>query len=95
MVWLAAASTPAVGDPPFLTGLYQLGAFGIILSLFLWFAWQVYKRERDRADAAAAEVSRLNQLIQDRYVPSLEESSHALREAAELMAVLRDVRRRP
>jgi hypothetical protein len=90
-VWLTAAST---SDPPYLTGLYQLGAVGVILSIFLWFAWQVYKRERERADASAAEVTRLNQLIQDRYVPSLEESSHALRDSAALLAVLRDQRRR-
>lgn len=61
-----------------LSGLGQLGAVGVVLSIFLTFAWVVYKRERDRADANAAEVARLNALIIDRYVPSLERATEAL-----------------
>lgn len=72
-----------------LTGLGQLGAVGGVLAVLFWFAWQVYKRERDRADANESEIKRLNTLIQDKYVPSLEQASHALIESNELLSHIR------
>lgn len=76
-----------------LTGLGQLGAVGAVLTLFLTFGWIVYKRERDRADKNEAEIARLNQLIQDRYVPSLESASRALAESSEALTLARNNRR--
>lgn len=61
-----------------LSSLGQYGLAGVILSIFFWFAWQVYKRERDRADENGGEVKRLNELIQKEYVPSLEKAKDAL-----------------
>lgn len=80
---------PLAADEIPLDGLTQLGAVGSILLVFFSFAWQVYKRERDRADECAKEVARLNQLITDRYVPALEESKNTLRDVLALLAVMR------
>lgn len=76
-----------------LAGLGQLGAVGAVLTIFLAFGWIVYKRERDRADKNEAEIARLNQLIQDRYVPSLESASRALAESSEALTLSRNQRR--
>ena len=81
-VWLAETGS---SDIP-LSGLGQLGAAGAVLSIALWFFWQVYKRERDRADANEAEIKRLNQVIQDRYVPALEAAATALAESTKELA---------
>lgn len=81
---LAAADTTG-GDLP-LSGLAQYGAAGLILSISLWFFWQVYKRERDRADANEAEIKRLNEVIAGKYVPALEASTAAVAEAARELA---------
>ena len=70
--------------------LGQYGVAGVIASIFLWFAWQVYKRERDRADKNETEIARLNTLIQDKYVPSLEAATKALSESNDLLVQLRD-----
>jgi hypothetical protein len=67
----------AAGDPP-LTGLAQYGAAGLILTIFLWFGWQVYKRERDRADSNAAEIARLNEKIGTAYMESMNETAKSL-----------------
>lgn len=54
--------------------------------IFLWFGWQVYKRERDRADKNEAEIARLNTVIQDRYIPSLEEATRVMASVKELLS---------
>lgn len=78
------------GDQLPLSGLGQLGAVGGVLAILFWFAWQVYKRERDRADKNEAEIARLNQVIQDKYVPSLESAAVALAESNRLLARYQD-----
>ena len=70
--------------------LGQYGIAGVIGSIFLWFGWNVYKRERDRADKNEAEIKRLNEVIQEKYVPSLEAAASALSESNVLLAQLRD-----
>lgn len=76
-----------------LSGLGQLGAVGVILSILFWFSWQVYKRERDRADANAVEVARLNEQMQSKTIPALTEATRALAEANELLIRLSESRR--
>lgn len=83
-------NTAAEADVMPLTGLGQLGAVGAVLAIFFWFGYKVYSREVARADANEAEIKRLNTIIQDKYVPSLEEASIALRETND---ILRDQRR--
>lgn len=83
-------SVLAAGEEIPLSGLGQLGAVGGVLAIFFWFAWQVYKRERDRADTNETEIKRLNQTIQDKYVPSLEQATAALLETNRLLERIRD-----
>lgn len=66
--------------------LGQYGIAGVISMIFLWFGWQVYKRERDRADKNEAEIARLNTVIQDKYIPSLEAATRVLTSVKELLA---------
>lgn len=82
----------AAGELP-IAELGQYGIAGVISSIFIWFAWQVYKRERDRADKNEDEIKRLNDLIQGKYVPSLQDASTALIETNQLLAEFRARRR--
>lgn len=84
------AFAQAAADEIPLSGLGQLGAVGVVLSILFWFAWQVYKRERDRADANEKEIARLNTLIQEKYVPSLEATKQALVESNKILARFED-----
>lgn len=79
-LWRTAAETVS-SDP--VSTLSQYGIAGVILSIFLWFAWQVYSREHERAEANAVEIRRLNDLITREYVPSLERATVALTNANE------------
>lgn len=78
-----------------LADLGQYGVAGVIASIFLWFAWQVYKRERDRADRLEAEKDGLNEKIRSVYVPSMEKWAEALTEQKRLLEALRDERPPP
>lgn len=66
--------------------LGQYGIAGVIGMIFLWFGWQVYKRERDRADKNEGEIARLNLVIQEKYIPSLEEATRVLTSVKELLS---------
>jgi len=88
MMILAASSD---GGDQLLTGLGQLGVAGAILALFLTFGNQVLKRERERADANAAEVNRLNLSIQEKYIPSMISAQEALGESNKVMGEMKDL----
>lgn len=90
MLSLRMAASPD-GLP--LSGLGQLGAFGTILIILLSFGWYAYKRESNRADKSELEIARLNQLIQDKYVPSLEAATRAMSDSADALMLARDKRR--
>lgn len=77
--YLSAAEIPVAE-------LGQYGIAGILGMILAWFGWQVYKRERDRADKNEAEIARLNTVIQDKYIPSLEEATRVLTSVKELLA---------
>lgn len=70
----------AAETDPILSGFTQLGVAGTILGVLLAFGNRVLKRETERADANAAEVARLNQSIQEKYIPSLLAGQQALSE---------------
>lgn len=89
MTWLsflASAQTSITGSS--VSVFLQYGAIGVIALVGVWFAHKAYRREADRADANEAEVRRLNQAIQDRFVPAITESSVALRDTQELVREL-------
>ena len=65
--------------------LAQYGVLGIFAILLIVFANTSYRREIARADRLEAEVLRLNQLIQERHIPALEQAARALNEANEIM----------
>lgn len=50
---------------------------------------QAYDRERERADRLEAELQRLNNLIQDKYLTTLADATRAISDA---MAYVRDRR---
>jgi hypothetical protein len=81
---LASGFFAASGDIP-LSGLPQLGAVGVILTILFWFSWQVYKRERDRADANEAEIRRLNELITSKYAANMADAVRVLGEVNDLL----------
>ena len=76
-----------------LQGLTQLGGVGAVLAITFWFFYKVWQREASRADINDAEVKRLNELIQSKYVPSLELAGRALIETNQLIAELKARRR--
>jgi len=83
---LAADSVPTVDWT-------QYGVLGVIASLGLWLMFTVWRQANARADAAEAEVRRLNQVIQDRHIPALEASVQANRELIRFLERERDRRR--
>ena len=87
MIILAASD----GGDQLLTGLGQLGVAGAILGLLLTFGNQVLKRERDRADKNEAEINRLNQSIQEKYIPSMIAGQEALSESNKVMSEMKDL----
>jgi hypothetical protein len=71
----------------------QYGVLGVVASFLLWFAVTVWRQTNARANAAEAEVRRLNQVIQDRHIPALEASVQANRELIRFLERERDRRR--
>jgi hypothetical protein len=83
---LAADAAPAVDWT-------QYGVLGVVASFGLWFMLTVWRQTNVRAEAAEAEVRRLNQVIQDRHIPALEASVQANRELVRFLERERDRRR--
>lgn len=86
-MWIWAEGEIPVAD------LGQYGIAGLIASIFLWFAWQVYKRERDRADRLELEKEKLWLEIKDTFIPAMEASKAALLESNQLLAEAKARRR--
>lgn len=64
-----------------ISALSQYGIAGVLLSILLWFAWYAYQSERSRANANELEIRRLNTIIAEQTVPSLEKATIALTNA--------------
>lgn len=56
----------------------QYGAIGAMLVVLFLFARTLLLREQARADASAAEVQRLNTLIQEKTIPALIAATQAV-----------------
>lgn len=82
--FLLSQESPNSGIP--LTGLGQLGAVGVVLTIFLWFGYKVWSAEKKRADENAEEIKRLNTLIQERVIPALNSTTTAVAEATAELA---------
>lgn len=86
-MWLAEGVEVPIAD------LGQYGVAGTIAAIALWFFWQAYKRERDRADRLEKEKDELNTSIREVFVPSMETSKAALLESNQLLAEFKARRR--
>lgn len=82
----------AAGEVPS-TDWSQYGIAGIIAGLGIWFFFLAYRQMSARYEAERAEVKRLNQLIQDKYVPALEAATQVLHEVVRFLERERDRRR--
>lgn len=70
---LAAASS---SDPT--TVLLNYGAVGAMVVILLAFAYQSYKRERDRADYLFTMLQNTNEKISEKFADTLKETRDAL-----------------
>ncbi len=66
----------------------QYGILGVLSLGLIMFARGAYQRERDRADRLEAENRKLNEAVQERFIPVLLSATRALEESAELMAAM-------
>lgn len=62
----------------YLEPILQYGAIGAIAIALFMFARGLLLREQQRGDAAAAEVQRLNNMIQERVIPALMTATQAI-----------------
>lgn len=60
--------------------IINVGAFGVLSLLLLWFALTVYRREVKRADGAEAALQALQTKVIDLYVPAVTEASRVVGE---------------
>jgi len=58
--------------------LLNYGALGIFAALLVYFARSLLLREQKRADDSAAEVTRLNTLMQEKTIPALIAATQAV-----------------
>jgi hypothetical protein len=69
-------------DPPSggidVTPIINVGAFGTLSLLLLWFSLGVYKREARRADRAEAALQALQAKVIDLYVPAVTEATRVV-----------------
>jgi hypothetical protein len=84
-VWLAVGPTS-----PDLAIFAQYGVLGVFAMGLAVFARGAVKREQDRGDRLEAENRRLNEAIQDRVIPALNNATRAAEQSTEL---LRDMQR--
>lgn len=70
---------------PLIEPLLQYGVGGIILAMLIVFARSQVLREQQRADALAAEVNRLNTLMQEKTIPALLGATQALATAQTIL----------
>lgn len=66
----------------------QYGVLGLAVLGLAFFARGAYKRESDRADRLEEKNDRLNNLILERVIPSLESATHAQEDSTELLRSL-------
>lgn len=71
--------------PPYLEPLMQYGALGAIAIVLIIFARTLLRREQDRGDASAAEVIRLNTIMQEKTIPALLQATQAIAAAQTIL----------
>lgn len=73
---------------PAIASLLQYGVLGAFTVILLIYTQGAIRRERERGDAAEAEVRRLNALAQDKTIPALVSATQAI---AQAQAVLQTI----
>ena len=77
---------PAETDP--LSSLMQYGVLGIFSVLLIIFGRSLIKREQDRADRLDEEVTRLNNLIQEKTIPALLSATQAIQASQAILQAM-------
>ncbi len=72
-------------DASLLGQLTQYGVLGVFAVLLVLFARTLLKREQDRGDASAAEVTRLNSLVIDKIIPALITATQAISASQQIL----------
>lgn len=72
--------TPSTLEP-----LLQYGILGVFAVLLILFAQTLLKREQQRGDASAAEVIRLNTIMQEKTIPALIAATQAIAAAQTIL----------
>ena len=70
---------------PFLSPLLVYGPLGVIAAIMIEFARRLIRREQERADKLAAEVTRLNDIMITTTVPALVNATSAVTAAHALL----------
>lgn len=69
----------------YLEPLMQYGVLGVFAVLLVMFARALLQREQQRGDAAAAEVQRLNNIMQEKTIPALLAATQAIAAAQTIL----------
>lgn len=78
---MTPAVTFAAESPNLLPVPAQLGIASFFIALFLWFGWQAYKRERDRADRLEADLATINKKLVEDVVPMMSQATKVIERA--------------
>lgn len=76
-VFAAVEGAPA-GSGIDLSPIVNVGAFGVLSLLLIWFAKGAYQREVKRADTAEAALQALQVKVIDMYVPATVEATRVI-----------------
>lgn len=71
--------------PDVLAPLMQYGVLGTFTLLLLLYSYRQIQREQARADAATAEVARLNEMIRKEMTPALVQATQAVSAAQSIL----------
>lgn len=88
MVLLMIAAQIDSGGVDVVAMFAQYGILGLGFLALALFARGAYMRERERADRLEEKNDRLNNLILEKFIPSLESATHAVEDSAELLRAI-------
>jgi hypothetical protein len=68
-----------------LAGWFQTGGFFALSAVLLWFALTAYRRETSRGDRLEGRLDEVQKYVRDTVLPTMADSTDALREATEAL----------
>ena len=80
MTWFAVAA-PGLDLAP----LGQYGAIGVGIVALGFFAWRAYNREVQRSDRLESKLMDVHEVVQERVIPALQESTRSVQDTTELL----------